>query len=35
LKSALIHCGRRLGRKIVQRFGPRAVEGSDSQKKKD
>jgi RNA polymerase sigma-70 factor, ECF subfamily len=33
LKSALLHCGRRLGRKIVQRFGPRAAEGSDSQEK--
>jgi RNA polymerase sigma-70 factor, ECF subfamily len=27
LKSALIHCGQRLGRKIVQRFGPRRPEG--------
>lgn len=30
LKQALIHCGRRLGRKIIQRFGPRALPGSDS-----
>lgn len=28
LKLALIHCGRRLGKKIVQRFGPRAPERS-------
>jgi RNA polymerase sigma-70 factor (ECF subfamily) len=28
LKLALIHCGRRLGREIVQRFGPRSREGS-------
>lgn len=34
LKFALIHCGRRMGRKIVQRFGPRFPEGS-SQKKND
>jgi RNA polymerase sigma-70 factor, ECF subfamily len=34
LKLALIHCGRRLGRKIVQRFGPRAAEGSDDQENK-
>ena len=27
LKSALIHCGQRLGRKIVQRFGPKPPEG--------
>jgi RNA polymerase sigma-70 factor (ECF subfamily) len=32
LKLALIHCGRRMGRKIVQRFGPRSPEGSDSKK---
>jgi RNA polymerase sigma-70 factor (ECF subfamily) len=32
LKQALIHCGRRLGRKIIQRFGPGAVQGSDNQK---
>jgi RNA polymerase sigma-70 factor, ECF subfamily len=29
LKLALIHCGRRLDRKIVQRFGPRPFPGSD------
>ena len=28
LKYALMHCGRRMGRKIVQRFGPRRREGS-------
>jgi RNA polymerase sigma factor (sigma-70 family) len=28
LKSALLHCGRRLGRKVVQRFGPKPVDGS-------
>ncbi|MCK9917092.1 RNA polymerase sigma factor [Microbacteriaceae bacterium K1510] len=28
LKLALIHCGRRLGRNIVQRFGPGVVKGS-------
>ena len=28
LKLALIHCGRRLGRNVVQRFGPKAREGS-------
>ena len=28
LKSALMHCGWRLGRKIVQRFGPRSSKGS-------
>jgi RNA polymerase sigma-70 factor, ECF subfamily len=27
LKSALIHCGQRLGRKIVQRFGPKPPQG--------
>jgi RNA polymerase sigma-70 factor, ECF subfamily len=27
LKSALIHCGQRLGRKIVRRFGPKPPEG--------
>jgi RNA polymerase sigma-70 factor, ECF subfamily len=27
LKSALVHCGRRLGRKIVQRFGPHRDRG--------
>jgi RNA polymerase sigma-70 factor, ECF subfamily len=32
LKLALIHCGRRLGRKIVQRFGPRSPEGSPNKK---
>ena len=32
LKLALIHCGRHLDRKIVQRFGPRPVKGSDNQK---
>lgn len=30
LKLALIHCGRSLGRKIVRRFGPRPVDGSDN-----
>jgi RNA polymerase sigma factor (sigma-70 family) len=35
LKFALIHCGRRLGRKIVQRFGPRSQEGSLDSKKHD
>jgi RNA polymerase sigma-70 factor, ECF subfamily len=30
LKLALIHCGRHLDRKIIQRFGPQPVEGSDS-----
>jgi RNA polymerase sigma-70 factor, ECF subfamily len=34
LKLALIHCGRHVGRKIIQRFGPRVVEGSDHQEKK-
>jgi RNA polymerase sigma-70 factor (ECF subfamily) len=29
LKMALIHCGRRLDRKIIQRFGPRPFQGSD------
>jgi RNA polymerase sigma factor (sigma-70 family) len=28
LKMSLIHCGQRMGRKIVQRFGPRSPEGS-------
>jgi RNA polymerase sigma-70 factor (ECF subfamily) len=28
LKLALIHCGRRLGKKIIQRFGPRPPGGS-------
>lgn len=28
LKLALIHCGHRLGREIVQRFGPGAAKGS-------
>ncbi len=28
LKLALIHCGRRLGKNIVQRFGPRSRDGS-------
>lgn len=28
LKLALIHCGRRLGRNIVQRFGPGIAKGS-------
>jgi RNA polymerase sigma-70 factor, ECF subfamily len=28
LKFALIHCGRRLGRNIVQRFGPGVAKGS-------
>jgi RNA polymerase sigma-70 factor (ECF subfamily) len=32
LKMALIHCGRRMGRKIVQRFGPRLPEGSHYKK---
>jgi RNA polymerase sigma-70 factor, ECF subfamily len=32
LKFALIHCGRRLGRKIVQRFGPRSPAGSYNKK---
>jgi RNA polymerase sigma-70 factor (ECF subfamily) len=32
LKQALMHCGRRLGRKIVQRFGPRPLAGSDYKK---
>ncbi|GGF32212.1 ECF sigma factor VreI [Aliidongia dinghuensis] len=31
LKMALIHCGRRLDRKIIQRFGPRRFRGSDEQ----
>ncbi len=31
LKFALLHCGEHLGKKIVQRFGPRAVEASDNQ----
>jgi RNA polymerase sigma-70 factor, ECF subfamily len=31
LKLALIHCGRRLGRRITQRFGPRASRGSEKQ----
>lgn len=30
LKLALIHCGRHLDRKIVQRFGPRPAQGSDN-----
>lgn len=33
LKLALMHCGRRLGRTIVQRFGPGAMAGSQSQRK--
>jgi RNA polymerase sigma-70 factor (ECF subfamily) len=28
LKFALIHCGRRLGKKIARRFGPRSLDGS-------
>jgi RNA polymerase sigma-70 factor (ECF subfamily) len=32
LKQALIHCGLRLGRTIVQRFGPRTISGSHTQK---
>jgi RNA polymerase sigma-70 factor (ECF subfamily) len=28
LKLALIHCGRRLGKNVVQRFGPKHREGS-------
>jgi RNA polymerase sigma-70 factor, ECF subfamily len=28
LKAALLHCGRRLGRKVIQRFGPRSSDGS-------
>ena len=28
LKLALIHCGRRLGKKVIQRFGPRSSDGS-------
>jgi RNA polymerase sigma-70 factor (ECF subfamily) len=35
LKFALIHCGRRLGRNIVQRFGPRPLNGSQSKKNHD
>jgi RNA polymerase sigma factor (sigma-70 family) len=35
LKLALIHCGRRLGRKIVRRFGPKAPQGSDNKKNDD
>lgn len=31
LKLALIHCGESLGRKIIQRFGPRPVDGSNNQ----
>lgn len=31
LKLALLHCGQHLGKKIVQRFGPRAAERSDNQ----
>ena len=27
LRSALMHCGQRLGRKVVRRFGPRPGEG--------
>jgi RNA polymerase sigma-70 factor, ECF subfamily len=34
LKLALVHCGRHLGRKIIQRFGPRPLEGSDDQEQK-
>lgn len=30
LKLALIHCGRYLGRPVVQRFGPRPREGSST-----
>jgi hypothetical protein len=26
LKAALIHCGRRLGKNVVQRFGPKSPE---------
>jgi RNA polymerase sigma-70 factor (ECF subfamily) len=29
LKFALLHCGQHLGKKIVQRFGPRPVDASD------
>ncbi|MEW6438307.1 MAG: sigma-70 family RNA polymerase sigma factor [Pseudomonadota bacterium] len=31
LKLALMHCGQSLGRKIIQRFGPRPLDGSDQQ----
>lgn len=31
LRAALMHCGQRLGRKVVRRFGPRPVEGSQDQ----
>ncbi len=31
LRLALLHCGQHLGKRIVQRFGPRAVERSDNQ----
>ncbi len=31
LKLALLYCGQYLGKKIDQRFGPRALEGSDNQ----
>lgn len=30
LKLALVHCGRRLGKKIIQRFGPKSRDGSYS-----
>lgn len=30
LKAALVHCGGRVERKIVQRFGPRPPDASDS-----
>jgi RNA polymerase sigma-70 factor, ECF subfamily len=31
LRHAVLHCARRLGRKVVQRFGPRPREGSNKQ----
>ncbi|WP_441279281.1 RNA polymerase sigma factor [Tardiphaga sp. 172_B4_N1_3] len=31
LKAAVLHCGRRLEKKIVQRFGPKALKSSDNE----
>lgn len=31
LKAAVLHCGKRLEKKIVQRFGPRALKSSDNE----
>lgn len=31
LKAAVLHCGQRIEKKIVQRFGPKALKSSDDQ----